>query len=109
MKYYGAVGYSVTTETVPGVWEEQITERYYYGDVLKSARRWEPASDQQNDNLRITNQFSIIADPFALQHFHLIRYITYAGTKWKVTEASIDGRRLILSVGDVYNGDHEED
>lgn len=109
MKYYGAVGYSITAETVPGKWEEKTIERNYYGDILKSGKRWEPASDQQNDNLRITDQFSIIADPFALHHFHQIRYITHVGIKWKVTEVSIGGRRLILSVGDVYNGDHGKD
>ena len=28
-KFYGPIGYAVTVETRPGVWEEQITERSY--------------------------------------------------------------------------------
>ena len=110
MKYYGAVGYLVTREVRPGVWvEDKIVERNYYGDVLRNSRRWDNSSDQQNDNLRLNNQFSILADPYALQHFNQIRYLTFMGIKWKVTEITIDGRRLICTIGEEYNGDPEED
>lgn len=109
MKYYGAVGYSDTVETKPGVWENVITERNYYGDVLKNARRWDSNGEQQNDNLRITNQFSILADPYALQNFHHIKYITFMDIKWKVTEVSVEGRRLIFTIGEEYNGDVENE
>lgn len=110
MKYYGAVGYLETTKAVPGVWtEERIVERNYYGDVIKNTRRWDSSSEQQNDNLRLTNRFSILADPYALQHFNQIRYLTFMGIKWKVTEITIEGRRLICTIGEEYNGGPEED
>ena len=30
-KFYGVIGYAKRVETEPGVWEEVITEREYYG------------------------------------------------------------------------------
>lgn len=103
MKFHGAVGYAINVERIPGVWKPEIVERAYYGDILTNGRRWEASSDQQNDNLRITNKFSILADPYAYEHFHDIKYIVFMGVKWKVREITIDGRRLIMSVGEEYN------
>lgn len=103
MKFYGPVGYIKNVETLPGVWKPEVTERNYYGDILTNGRRWEASSDQQNDNLRITNKFSILADPYAYQNFHDIKYIVFMGVKWKVREITIENRRLIMSVGEEYN------
>jgi len=105
-RFYGTVGYATNVETVPGVWRPKIVERNYYGNILSSGRRWDRADDslQQNDNLRITNKFSILADPFAYQHYNEIRYIVYGGVKWKVRDITIEGRRLIMSLGEEYNG-----
>ena len=36
MKYYGKIGYGATEETRPGVYEERITEREYYGEVSRN-------------------------------------------------------------------------
>ena len=46
---------------------------------------------------------SIIADPFAYQNFHAMRYIEWMGAKWKITKVNVQSPRLILSVGGVYN------
>lgn len=102
-KFYGIVGYGETKEIRPGVWSEDITERYYYGDVLTFNSRWE-SGGQVNDDLNINNKISIVADPFACQNFHMIRYIEWIGTKWKVTNAELSYPRLILTMGGVYNG-----
>lgn len=101
-RFYGAVGYVETVETVPGVHRELITERYYYGDVLRNSSSWMSSPDSTNDNLRMNNQFSILADPFAYQNFHLIKYVEYMGTKWEVTKIDENRPRLILTVGGVY-------
>ena len=100
-KYYGKVGYAETVETRPGVWEEQITEREYYGEVLRNSKRFEN-SESLNDNLNIANSISIVADPFAYQNFHTIRYVEYMGTKWKVSVVDVQYPRLVLTVGGVY-------
>ncbi|MBQ1339373.1 MAG: hypothetical protein IIY35_01955 [Ruminococcus sp.] len=104
MKYYGTIGYGITSETRPGIWEEEvITERHYYGDIVKSSIRAQTAS-KINDDVSFSNEFSIVADPYAFENFTFIKYITYAGVKWKVTNVEIQYPRLIISIGGVYNG-----
>ena len=102
-KWYGSVGYAEMLETRPGVYQEEITERNYYGDMTRNARNLR-AADGVNDNVEISNQFSIVADHFARQNFHQMRYITYMGTKWKVSNVGVQYPRLILTAGGVYNG-----
>ena len=103
-KYYGVIGYAETVETAPGVYEEQITERNYYGELVRNTRRLQ-TSDHVNDNINIANEISIIADPFATQNFHAMRYIEFMGAKWKITNVEVRYPRLILTIGGVYNGD----
>lgn len=103
-KYYGVIGYAETVETAPGVYEEQITERNYYGELVRNTRRLQ-TSDQVNDNINIANEISIIADPFATQNFHAMRYVEFMGAKWKITNVEVRYPRLILTIGGVYNVD----
>ena len=103
-KYYGVIGYVETVETSPGVWEEQITERNYYGELVRNTSRFQ-VSDQVNDNINIANEISVIADPFATQNFHAMRYVEFMGAKWKITNVEVRYPRLILTIGGVYNGD----
>lgn len=101
-KFYGKVGYASINETAPGVYQEEIVEKLYYGDVLKNTRSL-AQSGQVNDNINISFEISIVSDPYANQNFHAIRYITYMGTKWKVVNVSVQYPRLILSIGGIYN------
>lgn len=102
-KYYGIVGYEITKETEPGIYEETIIEQQYYGDIIKNSRRTQDPG-KVNSDVNISNQFSIIADPFANNNFHSMRYIEYMGVKWKITEVEVQYPRLILTVGGIYNG-----
>lgn len=102
-KYYGSVGYVETVETVPGVWEEVATERKYSGDILRNKKTFQ-GGENLNDNLNVNNQFSIVADPYAIDHFFAIRYIEWQGVLWKVTDVDVEYPRLLLSIGGVYNG-----
>ena len=102
-KYYGKIGFAFTKETTPGVWEEDIKEVDYYGEILQDTRRWQSTS-HLNDDLEISNRFSIISDPFISSNIHIIRYLTWMGVKWKVTSVEVAYPRLVLSVGGVYNG-----
>jgi hypothetical protein len=103
-KFYGKIGYAETVETNPGVWQEQITERSYFGDLGRNTRMLQ-SSSQLNDNINIANEISIVADPFANQNFHLMRYVEFMGAKWKITNVEVKYPRLILTVGGVYNGE----
>lgn len=102
-KFFGAVGYGATVETAPGVWEDVITEKRYYGDVLKNTRRLQDGTDL-NPDLTVGNSISIIADAYANEHFFAIRYIEWAGTLWSVIEIEVKPPRLLMRLGGVYNG-----
>ncbi len=101
-KFYGAIGYAISEETAPGVWQDNIVERNHYGDVNRSKFQHE-AGTSLNDNLNISNEFSILADPFAYENFQYMRYIIFMGAKWKITSVEVKYPRLILTVGGVYN------
>lgn len=104
-KYFGKIGFTETVETLPGVWKEEVVEHQYYGDVTRNmSSRHESQSNELNDNIRVSNQISILADPFAFHNFQSIRYITWMDTKWKVSNVEVQYPRLILELGGVYNG-----
>lgn len=103
-KFYGPIGYSVSTEVRPGVWKDTIEERNYYGDLIRDTSRWTASQNSTNDDLTINNQISIVADPFAENNFHSMKYVRFMGANWKITSVEPRFPRLILSVGGVYNG-----
>lgn len=105
-KFYGKIGYAIMSETAPGVYRPTIVDREYYGDVTKDMRRLE-GSNQVNDDVNISNQISIVADPFAYQNFCTMRYVEYMGAKWKVTNVDVRYPRLLLTLGGVWNGKTE--
>ena len=102
-KIYGVIGYAETIEDAPGVWKDKITERSYYGELVRNTRRLQ-SSENLNDNITVDNEISIVADPFANQNFHAMRYVEFMGTKWKVSTVEVQYPRLLLSLGDIYNG-----
>lgn len=102
-KFYGKVGYAETVEVRPNVWKDQITERNYYGDVLKNHSKW-ATSEYLNDDLRISNRISVLADAYAFQNFSRIKYVEWMGVLWKVTDIEVERPRLVLTLGGEYNG-----
>lgn len=102
-RFYGKVGYVTQEEISPGIWDDVTVEKNYKGDILQNTRRWD-ATEEKNDNLIISNQISIIADPFSYENFSTIKYVYLSGVRWKVNSIEIQRPRLILSLGEVYNG-----
>ena len=102
-KFFGKVGFGMTQETSPGVWVDKITERDYRGDITKMVRRLE-GSEYLNDNLTVSNTISILADAFANENFFAIRYVQWEGARWKISNVEVQRPRLILTLGEVYNG-----
>lgn len=102
-KYFGAIGFTTSVETVPGVWDDQIVEKTYRGDILQNIRRWQEGNDQINDNFRVNNRISLLADTYLYENIPAIKYIIWMGTKWKVSSATINRPRIIFEIGDVYN------
>ena len=106
-KYFGVIGYIIYVETRPGIWEEELVEHNYYGDFIRNSRRLENQQDNINDNISISNQISIVADPFAYENFGNMKYLEYMGTKWRITSVEVKFPRLILDIGGIYNGKTE--
>lgn len=102
-KFFGVIGYGESKVIKPGVWEEEITERSYYGDVNRNNRRLQ-SSEHLNDDINISNEISIVADSFAIQNFHAMRYVGFMGAKWKIANVEVRHPRLILTTGGVWNG-----
>lgn len=88
---------------VGGVSKEVVVEYDYYGDVLKNNRQLENGSTV-NPEINVRNSISVLADEYANEHFHAIRYVRWAGTLWLVTDVEVRSPRLILTLGGVYNG-----
>lgn len=102
-KWFGKIGYDISEEVEPGIWSG-VSERKYYGDVLRNTKRIQNVSEI-NDGVSISNQISILADPFAYENFHKMLYVEFMGAKWKITEVEVQYPRLILNVGGAYNGE----
>lgn len=103
MKYYGKIGFAITEEVRLGVWEEVIKEKPYKGEFARLSKN-QAQSSEPIDSIKLSQQVSIVADPFANDNFMNIRYLTYKKVKWAITDVQIEGRRLILTTGGIYNG-----
>jgi hypothetical protein len=101
-KFYGSIGFVINEEISPGVWDDRIVNYKYYGDWTRNTSHTQ-TSETLPDSINITNELSIVANPFARENFHKMRYVEYMGTKWKITNVEIQYPRLILSIGGVYN------
>lgn len=101
-RWAGVVGYVTQTEVVAGVHQEVTTERSYKGDVYRRRRNLS-GSDQVNDNVTLSDEISIVADPYAIQNYLDIRYVVRYGHKFKVTGVSVEYPRLLLTLGGPYN------
>ena len=102
-RFFGRVGYALSVEKSPGVWADDIVERSYYGDVVRNARGLRQG-ETLNFDLNVQNSISIVADAYANDHFFAIRYVEWAGVLWTVTSVEVQSPRLLLRLGEVYNG-----
>lgn len=103
-KFYGAIGYVEETNPSVGVVVEKPIEKFYRGDLIRGKRTLEKG-EGLNDDIGISNQISIVADPYAINHMFAMRYVKMYGAAWKVTSVDVEHPRLILTLGGVYNGE----
>lgn len=103
-RFYGEIGFSAgTSEVGPGVHEESLVEYKYRGDILRNTRKMQ--EDQTvNPAITVQNSISVVADAYARDHFFAMRYIRWQGTLWVVTDVEVQGPRLVLRLGGIYNG-----
>ena len=102
-KFHGKIGYAQTTQTAPGVYTEGIIERDYYGDTIQN-RSLLRAGVQVNPDNTSGQSISIVADAFAREQYFAIRYVEWAGVRWTVHDVEVQHPRLILRLGEVYDG-----
>lgn len=109
MKFAGKIGFWLNdVEVSPGVFENKIVEKTYFGDVERNNRVWQQAN-QQNDQLKINNSISILSDLFAQKNLASIRYVIWNGVKLKVSSVSLDYPRIKLEIGGMYDGKNAPD
>jgi hypothetical protein len=102
-RFFGRIGYGNSVETTPGVFVDEIVEYSYYGDIIRNARNLTPG-ENLNPDLSVQNSISIVADAYANEHFYDIRYVEWAGVLWTVQSVDVQSPRLLLRLGEVYNG-----
>lgn len=108
-KFFGKLGFCSTVEETingvgNGVWKNVVTERPYYGDVIKRSYRYS-TPEKVNNDVDISNEISIVQDEYAISHLSNLVYVEWLGTRWKVSNIAIEYPRMTLSLGGVYNGD----
>lgn len=101
-KFSGKIGYIDTVETEPGVWEEKVIEKQYYGDLVKNTSRF-TVGDSTNDNITISNSISIVADQYACYNYMHMRYVVFMNSKWKISNAELAYPRIVLTLGGQYH------
>ena len=106
MRYSGKIGYFETVETKPGLYEETIVFRPAQGDVLRNTKR-DSSSSTINEKVVVNNSISVVADPYAREHFFNIKCLDWQGALWKVTSVEVQYPRLILELGGLYDEDVE--
>lgn len=106
-KFSGNVGFVYTLNTSPGVYKSTVTEQHYHGDVLRNTRQL-VTGENINDDVKLNNRISIVADPYAVINYFAIKYVVWMGAKWKVTDVEIQRPRLILTLGEMYNGPEDQ-
>ena len=102
-KFHGRIGFGVPEETSPGVWVDTIVEHSYYGDVLRNTKKLTDG-ENLNKDLTVGNSISIVGDAFSSSHFFAMRYVEWMGSLWTVSDVEVQAPRLILQLGEVYNG-----
>lgn len=103
-RFSGIIGFVQTVKTERGVYMEQVVaERRYRGDLNRHARRVSDGQDV-NADITISNEISIVADPYAFQNFQYMRYVVLNNSKWTISNITVQYPRLNLTLGGVYNG-----
>lgn len=104
-KFFGNIGFTKAVEEPErsGIYKNKIVVKKYRGDILRNIQR----SDSNSviiDNVTLSNQLSIVSDPYIRENVGFIAYVEYMGARWKVTSVEVKYPRLLLTLGGLYNG-----
>ena len=109
MRVSGVIGYGIPTKIHPGVVDDVIVERKFRGETVRPPSSGPDESAQKvNDDLRVSATISVVAGAYHSAHVHQIRYISWQGQLWKVSNVDVNHPRLIMRLGGLYNGPKAE-
>lgn len=105
MRFHGKIGFGESVENPEGsgIHVDTIVERSYFGDVVRQLRRLSDGEYLPKD-VSSGNSLSIVADAYANRSYNRIQYAWFQGVQWVVTSVEVRAPRLILSLGEVYDG-----
>lgn len=105
-RFYGKIGFlknEEESEDYPSRYVPEMEERYYSGKLVRTYARQQNA-EKNIDDVGLSNDISIVADPYALNHFSSMKYVEFMGTLWEVQSVGVEYPRLRISFGGVYHG-----
>ena len=108
-KFYGRIGFGTEVETEPGVWEQSIVERPYYGEIIRETLEVVGGQTILGDS-KTNNSFRVVADRYADYNFMDMIYVKWRDRYWAVRQVEVQSRpRMLIRIGGVYNGPVYED
>lgn len=108
MKFAGMIGFEISNETVPGVFNPTIVEKFYRGDIQQEVRRLYSTEETTNQDIVIDNRIKIVADPFAQLNYQRMKFVEHMGACWIVKTVDIRNYpSMLIYLGGVYNGERQ--
>ena len=84
MKCSGKIGYARTEETSPGIYQEIIVEKQYYGDIVRNSTQILD-SNTINSSIKLNNSISVLCNNYMSDNIGCVRYMTFKKSKWKIS------------------------
>lgn len=108
MKWCGEIGFVTDTEIEPGLFVDGVVvKRKYRGDVERLYKRT-LSTDKLTTDLTLSNSISIVMDAFLNENLSRIKFISFMGAYWYISDVEVRRPRLILTLGGLYNGEVEQ-
>ena len=103
-KFCGKIGYAYQEETDTSVWTESYVEKPVYGEIMRYSTKSEKGYDI-NENLVVSNKVRVVADPYARENLHHMKYIRTSpeGVAWSIKSVDVEFPGLVLTLGGEYN------
>lgn len=103
-KFSGVIGFGVTDELVPGVYDDvNVIEKPYYGEYKKNVRKLEGGNGVVS-NFQISTVVEVYEDNYLRENLSYMKYVGFHGLRWNVESIEISYPKLILTIGGVYVG-----
>lgn len=103
-KFSGRIGFGFEREISRGVYDLEIIERRYFGEVERDILE-RVAGQTVLGESKTGNSFNIVADGYARLNFWDMKYVFWNGMYWDIRQVELMPRpRMRVRIGGVYNG-----